>query len=212
MIQFLRFSSRSVINVSWSLQHIIISILLMKFTTLFQTASMACKELSKASSEEVQAFFKSFDTVLLDCDGVLWRGPNSIPGEQTWNFGSFRLSWIWTWFYRMSGNGAQISSDGQESHLRNEQCNEEPKRVRDQMWGSGIWRQIRKWQSYRKCFLKSRESRERKERKTTLMTMQLDIKNINHLRKPSRFNGFCILIRCMAFGPGVWKTMYALVN
>ncbi|XP_049861083.1 glycerol-3-phosphate phosphatase-like isoform X1 [Schistocerca gregaria] len=38
-------------------------------------------DLSSFSSKEVAAFLSSFDTVLTDCDGVLWMGDQQIPGS-----------------------------------------------------------------------------------------------------------------------------------
>ena len=39
------------------------------------------KNLNQATKQEIEAFFDSFDTVLTDCDGVLWKGVNAIPGS-----------------------------------------------------------------------------------------------------------------------------------
>jgi len=39
------------------------------------------KNLNEASKQETQSFFDSFDTVLTDCDGVLWKGNNAIQGS-----------------------------------------------------------------------------------------------------------------------------------
>ena len=33
-----------------------------------------CKEVSQLPDEQVKAWFNSFDTVMTDCDGVLWIG------------------------------------------------------------------------------------------------------------------------------------------
>uniref|UniRef100_A0A0K2UIP7 Phosphoglycolate phosphatase n=1 Tax=Lepeophtheirus salmonis TaxID=72036 RepID=A0A0K2UIP7_LEPSM len=40
-----------------------------------------CQELRQQSDEEIAAFINSFDTVLTDCDGVLWFGLNPILGS-----------------------------------------------------------------------------------------------------------------------------------
>ena len=42
---------------------------------------MACQDLINLSPEDQKAFFNSFDTVLTDCDGVLWSGNNPINGS-----------------------------------------------------------------------------------------------------------------------------------
>ena len=42
---------------------------------------MACKDLVNLPKEDQIAFFDSFDTVLTDCDGVLWSGNTPIPGN-----------------------------------------------------------------------------------------------------------------------------------
>jgi len=42
---------------------------------------MPCKEVSKLSDVEVAEWFNSFDTVMTDCDGVLWVGAEAIPGS-----------------------------------------------------------------------------------------------------------------------------------
>ena len=41
----------------------------------------ACQDLTELSLQDQKAFFNSFDTVLTDCDGVLWSGNNPIPGS-----------------------------------------------------------------------------------------------------------------------------------
>ena len=53
---------------------------------IFKSSNMVCKEISKLPADEVKAFFDSFDTVLADCDGVLWRGPEAIPGITLYNY------------------------------------------------------------------------------------------------------------------------------
>jgi len=45
------------------------------------TLNMACKEVSKLSDTQVREWFNSFDTVMTDCDGVLWVGAEAIPGS-----------------------------------------------------------------------------------------------------------------------------------
>ena len=40
-----------------------------------------CKEVSSMSDAEVKDWFNSFDTVMTDCDGVLWVGSEPIPGS-----------------------------------------------------------------------------------------------------------------------------------
>jgi len=40
-----------------------------------------CKEVSSMTDSEVSTWFKSFDTVMTDCDGVLWVGAEPIPGS-----------------------------------------------------------------------------------------------------------------------------------
>ena len=42
---------------------------------------MACQEITSLSETDVKSFFDSFDTVLTDCDGVLWKGNNPIEGS-----------------------------------------------------------------------------------------------------------------------------------
>ena len=42
---------------------------------------MACQDLTELSSQDQKSFFNSFDTVLTDCDGVLWSGNTPIPGS-----------------------------------------------------------------------------------------------------------------------------------
>jgi len=54
---------------------------LVPLQTLQTAANMACKEVSKLSDVEVAEWFNSFDTVMTDCDGVLWVGAEAIPGS-----------------------------------------------------------------------------------------------------------------------------------
>jgi phosphoglycolate phosphatase len=49
--------------------------------TSHHISKMACQQLSQMSHEDIKTFFGSFDTVLSDCDGVLWQGPDAIPGS-----------------------------------------------------------------------------------------------------------------------------------
>ena len=44
-------------------------------------ASHACQQISLLTSEQIDIFLNSFDTVLTDCDGVLWTGPSVIDGS-----------------------------------------------------------------------------------------------------------------------------------
>ena len=41
-------------------------------------ATISCKEISSMSNSELDTFLSSFDTVLTDCDGVLWTGSVAI--------------------------------------------------------------------------------------------------------------------------------------
>lgn len=43
------------------------------------TVTTTCKELAKMSPQDVKTFVDSFDTVMTDCDGVLWTGPTALP-------------------------------------------------------------------------------------------------------------------------------------
>jgi len=43
--------------------------------------SPVCKEVASLSDSEVSAWINSFDTVMTDCDGVLWVGAEPIPGS-----------------------------------------------------------------------------------------------------------------------------------
>lgn len=40
-----------------------------------------CKELTSLTDKEVRDWVNSFDTVMTDCDGVLWVGSEAIPGS-----------------------------------------------------------------------------------------------------------------------------------
>lgn len=40
-----------------------------------------CQNLTELDSAGIKAFFDSFDTVLCDCDGVLWLTQEAIPGS-----------------------------------------------------------------------------------------------------------------------------------
>ena len=41
----------------------------------------SCKEIGCLSNSELDDFLNSFDTVLTDCDGVLWTGSYAIDGS-----------------------------------------------------------------------------------------------------------------------------------
>ena len=43
--------------------------------------SPVCKEVASLSDSEVSDWINSFDTVMTDCDGVLWVGAEPIPGS-----------------------------------------------------------------------------------------------------------------------------------
>ena len=42
---------------------------------------MATSEIGSWSKSDVSGFLSSFDTVMTDCDGVLYRGTGAIPGS-----------------------------------------------------------------------------------------------------------------------------------
>ena len=44
-------------------------------------SSVSCKEIGSMSHSELDDFLNSFDTVLTDCDGVLWTGTVAIDGS-----------------------------------------------------------------------------------------------------------------------------------
>ena len=44
-------------------------------------SSVSCKEIEHLSNNEIDEFLNSFDTVLTDCDGVLWTGSHAIDGS-----------------------------------------------------------------------------------------------------------------------------------
>jgi len=48
---------------------------------LHTAPTMPCKEVSKLTDAQVGDWFNSFDTVMTDCDGVLWVGAEAIPGS-----------------------------------------------------------------------------------------------------------------------------------
>ena len=47
----------------------------------FSKMASVCKEVSSMSDSEVSTWFNSFDTVMTDCDGVLWVGAEPILGS-----------------------------------------------------------------------------------------------------------------------------------
>jgi len=42
---------------------------------------MPCQEVAKMTDQQVRDWVNSFDTVMTDCDGVLWVGAEAIPGS-----------------------------------------------------------------------------------------------------------------------------------
>jgi len=44
-------------------------------------SKMPCQEVAKMTDQEVRDWVNSFDTVMTDCDGVLWVGADPIPGS-----------------------------------------------------------------------------------------------------------------------------------
>jgi len=42
---------------------------------------MPCQEVAKMTDQQVRDWVNSFDTVMTDCDGVLWVGAEPIPGS-----------------------------------------------------------------------------------------------------------------------------------
>ena len=43
--------------------------------------TMACQDIASMSSTDIKSFVDSFDTVLIDCDGVLWKGNSPIENS-----------------------------------------------------------------------------------------------------------------------------------
>ena len=41
----------------------------------------AAEKMSAKSTQDIHNFLNSFDTILADCDGVLWNGPRSLDGS-----------------------------------------------------------------------------------------------------------------------------------
>eukprot|EP00092_Neocalanus_flemingeri_P070340 GFUD01086320.1.p1 GENE.GFUD01086320.1~~GFUD01086320.1.p1 ORF type:complete len:357 (+),score=63.24 GFUD01086320.1:44-1114(+) len=54
---------------------------LVPLQSLHTAHNMPCKEVSALSDGQVADWFNSFDTVMTDCDGVLWVGADAIPGS-----------------------------------------------------------------------------------------------------------------------------------
>ncbi|XP_014368856.2 glycerol-3-phosphate phosphatase [Papilio machaon] len=74
-------------------------------TTMFKSAVF---DLKHAEKEQVKEFLNSFDTVLSDCDGVLWIDNNAIPGSaDTMNY--FRK--IGKRVFFVTNNSTKIRSD-----------------------------------------------------------------------------------------------------
>jgi len=44
-------------------------------------STMPCREVAQMSDDEVKKWVNSFDTVMTDCDGVLWVGGEAVPGS-----------------------------------------------------------------------------------------------------------------------------------
>ena len=57
-------------------------------------SKMACKDLVNLPKGDQVAFFNSFDTVLTDCDGVLWSGNTPIPGNSRFDFTIFSKKFV----------------------------------------------------------------------------------------------------------------------
>ncbi|XP_059053890.1 glycerol-3-phosphate phosphatase [Achroia grisella] len=51
------------------------------FNTSYKMFKSSVSNLYEASKDQVQEFLNSFDTVLTDCDGVLWIDTTAIPGS-----------------------------------------------------------------------------------------------------------------------------------
>ena len=71
--------------------HLFISAEKITYATFFiqfqvLNSKMACKDLVNLPKGDQHAFFDSFDTVLTDCDGVLWSGNTPIPGNSRFDF------------------------------------------------------------------------------------------------------------------------------
>lgn len=47
----------------------------------FSNMASVCREVSSMTDTEVSTWFDSFDTVMTDCDGVLWVGAEPISGS-----------------------------------------------------------------------------------------------------------------------------------
>ncbi|GBP19886.1 Glycerol-3-phosphate phosphatase [Eumeta japonica] len=72
---------------------------------MFKSAVFNLKD---ATKEEIQTFLNSFDTVLTDCDGVLWIDNNAIPGSpETMN--QFRK--LGKKIFYVTNNSTKIRSD-----------------------------------------------------------------------------------------------------
>ncbi|CAH0694107.1 unnamed protein product [Spodoptera exigua] len=78
MIRFLNQIQR-IHNFCYS--NVIVSNQLRGFSTSDTMFKSAVFNLKDASKDQVQDFLNSFDTVLTDCDGVLWIDNNAIPGS-----------------------------------------------------------------------------------------------------------------------------------
>lgn len=78
------------------------------FNTTNKMFKSSASNLQEVSKDQVQEFLNSFDTVLTDCDGVLWIDNNAIPGSaETMNY--FRK--LGKRIFYVTNNSTKIRSD-----------------------------------------------------------------------------------------------------